>query len=177
MSVSRTGRATGRRLTVRRARAGDVGQLVRLWRAFHTSHYRYDRDYYRLKPMRQAMAATREHYAVRVADRDAIFLVAAEGDRLVGVLLGKLSARPPVMPPTRTFSLNATFVDPRLRGRGIFSKLFARLRRTLLRRRDVKHIELVVDVQNPVVAAYEHLGFRKLHYKMVQVLRRPRAGR
>jgi len=162
--------STGRGLTVRRARPGDLEQLVLLWRQFHTSHYRYDRDYYRLKPMRQALAATRKHYAVRIADRNAVFLVAVEGRRVVAFLLGTLGFRPPVMPRTRTFSLNAAFVLPRLRGRGVFSMLFARLRRRLLRRRRVKRVELLVDVHNPAVTAYEHLGFRKLHYKMIQVL-------
>jgi len=158
------------RLGVRRARTGDLDQLVEMWQELHTGHYAYDRDYYRLRPVRRAKAEIRKHFAARMADPDAIFLVAARGPELAGFLMGTLSTRPPVMPRTRRFTLDSAFVAPELRGTGVFSKLFARLKRILAGLGDVKHVELSVDVRNPAVAAYGHLGFEKLHYKMVHVL-------
>jgi ribosomal protein S18 acetylase RimI-like enzyme len=159
-------------VSIRRARPGDLERLVDLWQMLHAGHYAYDREYYRLRPMRQARAASRKYTSERISDRKSVFLVAVERRTVVGYLMGTLAPRPPVMPQTRTFFLNSVFVLPRLRGRGICSQLFVELCRRLRRRRGVKHVELNVDVRNPAVSVYEHLGFEKAHYKMVRVLRR-----
>ena len=153
-------------MQIRKAKREDLSQLTDLWWQMHTSHYKYDKSYYRLRARVTAHKQAGLHYAKQIGNPKAIFLVAHEDSRIAGYLLAQIVDRPPIFPPSRFIFLETTVIDAQFRGTGLFRMLFTHLLK-VVEQYNPSYIELNVDRDNPAVTVYENIGFETRHYKMV----------
>ena len=157
-------------MRIRKAREQDLANLVTLWWQMHTSHYQYDKAYYKLAPKKKACAAARKHLKEMISSKNAVVLVAEESATLLGSLLAHVVDRPPVFPPQKRVLLDSVIVDEKHRGKGIYSKLQKRLDK-IAKDKGAIYIELYVDTSSPVVEIYKRKGYSPRHLKMVKKLK------
>jgi GNAT superfamily N-acetyltransferase len=157
-------------MRIRKAREKDLDSLVSLWWQMHTSHYQYDKAYYKLAAKRKACAASRKHLKEMISNKNAVFLVAEENDTLLGSLLAHIVNRPPVFPPQKRALLDNVVVDEKHRGKGIYSKLQKRFDK-IAKDKGAIYIELNVDISSSVVEIYKRKGYSARHLKMIKKLK------
>ncbi len=156
-------------MRIRKARKSDIESLINLWWQMHTSHYAYDKKYYKLASEKKAREATRKHFLDIVNDSKSIFLVAEEKNMLIGSLNARITERPPVFTKQIVIMLHSAIVDENHRGRGVFSKLQKRLEK-IAHDKGARYIMLTADIRNPAVEIYRKKGYRETQYQMVKKL-------
>ena len=152
-------------MRIRNARKSDLPQMVDLWWEMHTSHYKYDRPYYKLRDRKIARRNTENHFSDIIDSHDSIFLVADDNGIVAGYLCAHVQNRPPVFEPSKRVLIDTTVVREDYRGKGIFTKLYVRMEKNV-KKHQPYHIELFVDMENPAIDLYRHLGFKSRHIKM-----------
>lgn len=152
-------------MRIRKARQSDLAQIVGLWWEMHTYHYKYDRPYYKLRTKKAAMRNIEKHYAESIESPDSIFLVADSKGILVGYLYAIVQNRPSVFLPSKRVLINTTIIREDYRDKGIFTKLYLRMEK-IATKFQPSFIELFVDINNPAIDIYKHLGFKSRHIKM-----------
>ena len=152
-------------MRIRKAKKSDLPQIVDLWWKMHTSHYKYDRPYYKLRNRKMARRNTEKHFSDIIDSQDSIFLVVDDNGILAGYLCAHIQNRPPVFEPSKRVLIDTTVVREEYRGKGIFTKLYLRMEKNVKKHQPC-HIELFVDKENPAIDLYKHLGFKSRHIKM-----------
>ena len=152
-------------MRIRKAIKSDLPQIVDLWWEMHTSHYRYDRPYYKLPTKKVAKRSAEKHYSGIVDLPEWIFLVADDKGILTGYLCALVENRPPVYQPSKRVLIISTGVREDYRGKRIFKKLYLRMKKSAVKHQPY-HIELLVDIDNPAIEMYKQLGFKNRHIKM-----------
>ena len=152
-------------MRIRKARFSDLDQIVDLWWEMHTSHYKYDRAYYKLRTKKVAIRNIETHYTERIDSPDSIFLVAENKGILIGYLYALIQDRPSVFPASKRILIDATVVREDYRRKGIFTKLYLRMEK-IASKVQPSFIELFVDHNNPAIDTYKNLGFKDRHIKM-----------
>jgi len=152
-------------MRIRKANKNDLPQLVDLWWEMHTSHYEYDRPYYKLRAQKVAKKNTEKHFSEIIDSPESIFVVAEDSKIIAGYLCAIVQNRPPVFQPSKRLLIDTTGVKEDYRGKGIFNKLYSFMKKIAVQYQPC-HIELFVDVDNPAVELYKHLGFKSRHIKM-----------
>ena len=132
-------------MRIRNARKSDLPQMVDLWWEMHTSHYKYDRPYYKLRDRKIARRNTENHFSDIIDSHDSIFLVADDNGIVAGYLCAHVQNRPPVFEPSKRVLIDTTVVREDYRGKGIFTKLYVRMEKNV-KKHQPHHIELFVDM-------------------------------
>ena len=155
-------------MKIRKARKEDIDSLVPLWYQMHTSHYKYNKEFYRLKPKEAAEKVTAKYFEDSLKLDQSIILVAEINQKIVGYLKAEESTRPPVFPENqKVIILDSVVIDEKFRGQGIYKKLQKELE-TEARKRNVMHIELCVDIMNTAKNIYESEGYEPRQLKMIK---------
>jgi GNAT superfamily N-acetyltransferase len=145
------------RIRVRRATMADAERIAELRLALLAEH-KTNAIYSRIRgdaPAR-ALELTRQQLA---ADRQVMF-VAAEGDRVVGVLRCIDTRGHRLLRPSRYAMVSTVYVEPAARRKGVLRSLMDAAI-TWSRARKLKEMRLQNAFDNPLaVAAWEALGFR-----------------
>ncbi len=152
-------------MRIRKARKSDLPQIVDLWWEMHTSHYKYDRPYYKLRTKKVARRNTEKHYSDIIDSPESIFLVADDKGILAGYLCALVQNRPPVFQPSKRVLIDTVAVREDYRGKGIFTKLYLSMEKKAMKHQPY-YIELFVDIDNPAIDLYKHLGFKGRQIKM-----------
>ena len=152
-------------MRIRKAKKDDLPQIIDLWWEMHISHYKYDRPYYKLRTKTVARKNIEKHYSELIDSAESIFVVADDRGIIVGYLCALVQNRPPVFLPSKRLLIDTTAVREAYRGKGIFHKLYLGMKRSAVQHQPY-HIELFVDMDNPAVELYKHLGFKGRQLKM-----------
>lgn len=134
---------------IRRARPGDVGPIVGLWREMWDAHTPLDPRFPPPVPHADAVveAWIRQHLE---SDRSAVF-VAEAGGGLDGYCLAMVMENPPVV-PSPTFGY-VSEISVRRRRRGTGGRLLEAVH-GWLRSLGVVHVEVNVSVRNPAARSF-----------------------
>lgn len=135
--------------SVRRARAGDVGAIVRLWREMWDFHGPYDGRFEATPAADVAMAAWAEIHVE--ADRSIVLVAEGAGGGLEGYLLGMILENFPGLPAQFYGRVSELAVHRRRSGIGA-SLLGAA--HDWFRAHGVPYVEVDVAVKNPVAGAF-----------------------
>lgn len=152
-------------MRIRKARKSDLPQIVDLWWEMQTSHYKYDRPYYKLRTKKVLRRNIEKYYSDIIESPESIFLVADDKGTIAGYLCALVQNRPPVYQLSKSVFIDTTAVRGRYRGKGIFRKLYLFMEKTAKKHQPC-HIELFVDIDNPAIELYKHLGFKGRQIKM-----------
>jgi ribosomal protein S18 acetylase RimI-like enzyme len=167
-----TGSAAGgaRPVEYRKAVEGDLEGLFALWWEMHQEHLAYEPVRYGLQPEAECRRICLERFGARLADPDAVNLVAAVGGQAVGMLLGAMTGRPPTLKQFRVLAIDNVVVAGKWRRRGILRQLMD-LAAAEARSRGAACIDILyVEAVNPAVHAYEKLGFACRELTMTRYL-------
>ena len=157
-------------MKIRKAKEKDIDDLTPLWWQMYTSHYKYDKRYYKSAPKKKACEAIRKYFKKMINDTNAISLVAEDNGQLIGRLSARIMDRPPVFSSQKRIILEGCVVDKKYRGRGIYSRLQKRLEK-IARSKKARYVELNVDVLNPARKVYESKGYVPRHIMMVKEIK------
>jgi ribosomal protein S18 acetylase RimI-like enzyme len=152
-------------VTIRPARAADVGARVAMWRQLAEQHSGYDRQRYRYAD--DAADSWRQYLLGLLGRTDVVVLVAADGTgHPAGFVVGKSMELPPVFAVRRGGSVQDLFVRRRYRGRGVGTRL-VQTAVECLRELGAREITLRVASDNrEAIAFYERLGMRAVTREM-----------
>ena len=159
------------RMKIRKAKEKDIDDLIPLCWQMHTSHYKYDKRYYKLAPKKKACEAIRKYFKKMINDTNTISLVAEDNGQLIGRLSARIMDRPPVFSSQKRIILEGCVVDEKYRSRGIYSRLQKRLEE-IARSKKARYIELNVDILNDAKEAYKSKGYIPRHVMMVKEIKR-----
>jgi GNAT superfamily N-acetyltransferase len=151
---------------IRDASEADLERLFDLWAQMQYPHTAYHPDYYPMADDAAVEHALKAHLKGMLDKPDTRILVAVADGQIVGYCVGVIETKPPVYRPVKQLHVLQAVVDQDYRHRGIFSRLHRRLCEWGV---DLGAIEaeLMVDVLNPAVAVYEHMGYASVQLKMV----------
>lgn len=155
-------------MKIRKANLEDIDKLMPLWFQMHTSHYKYNKLFYNLKPKEEAFKAIHKHFEDFIRNEESFILVAEIDKKIVAYLKTKESTRPPVFPENQKIMLlDAAVVEENFRGRGIYKELQKELE-TEAQKRGAMYIELNVDVMNPAKNTYKNVGYEPRQIRMIK---------
>jgi GNAT superfamily N-acetyltransferase len=146
------------RVTIRKARQGDVGAVVELWKELMDFHKALDPVFTRRRGGHKAFAEyLRKDYIG--GDRRRAW-VAQAGQEIVGLCMVVIEDYPPVLVLKRYGHLEVLTVAKNWRGKGIGEKLLRRARRWFCEK-GMSRVEVRHSAANDLAAGfYVRMGFR-----------------
>jgi len=156
-------------LEIRKANKTDLDRLFDLWAQMQYPHSGYHPDYYPMADDDTVRSATLARLDGMLENPDILILVASVDDQIVGYCISAIQVKPPVFLPVKQMLVLQAVVDHAYRRRGVFSRLHSRLCEWGIEQ-GASEAELMVDVLNPAIAVYEHMGYKPVQYKMVAKL-------
>lgn len=138
-------------MRVRRATADDVPAVVPLWQEMMDVHAALDPQ--RFRPAGDGAAYWARVLPAWLEDEKCCVLVADDGERLAGYIVGWLHQSVPVFQPDIYGFVSDICVAADCRQRGIGRQMFETLK-AWFRKRGASHVELRVAVTNPVSQAF-----------------------
>jgi GNAT superfamily N-acetyltransferase len=151
---------------IRDAGKADLDRLFELWAQMQYPHTVYHPDYYPMADEAAVEHALKAHLQQLLEKSDARILVAIADGQIVGYCVGVIETKPPVYRPVKQLHVLQAVVNQAYRGMGIFSRLHQRLCEWGVSL-GASEAELMVDVINPAVVVYEHMGYAPVQVKMV----------
>jgi GNAT superfamily N-acetyltransferase len=150
--------AMSQRVTIRKAREGDVGAVVELWKELMDFHKAVDPVFTRRRGGHKAFAEyLRKEYIG--GDRRCAW-VAQAGEEVVGLCMGVIEDYPPLLVLKQYGLLEVMAVTKRWRGKGIGTKLLRRARKWFCEK-GMSRVEVRYSTVNELAAGfYAKIGFR-----------------
>jgi GNAT superfamily N-acetyltransferase len=145
-------------VTYRPATDSDLDAMFELWWEMQTSHTEYDALWYGPKPKEECRPLCLNRFRKFLADDTVIVLLAVLCDQPVGMLIGHIVGRPPVLTEIKVFAINNVVVTEAHRRKGVLRGMMDAVTAEV-RTKGVKAIKFSVHSDNPARAAYERLGF------------------
>jgi ribosomal protein S18 acetylase RimI-like enzyme len=142
----------------RRATEGDLDGIFELWWEMQSSHIPYDRVWYGPRSKSACRPVWFDHVRNKLSDENSLIFIATVDGRPVGMVVGFVTDRPPVVASFKVLAIENAVVAEKFRQRGILRRLMATITAEA-RSRAVKAIKLSVHTANPARHAYERLGF------------------
>jgi len=136
---------------IRQATANDVPAVVRLWQEMMDVHAALDP--LRFRPANDGADYWAEAFVGWLEDEKCYALVADDGGRLVGYIVGWLHQPPPVFQPDVYGFVSDICVAADCRQTGIGRRLFEALK-AWFREHGASHVELRVARTNPISQAF-----------------------
>ena len=142
----------------RRAQDADLDAMFELWWEMQAAHVAYDPIWYGLRPKPECKPLCLERFRKQMSSPDDIILLAVAGESPVGMIIGHITERPPVLHQLKFLVIENAVVTEAHRKKGILRQLMALIAKEATSR-GVKLIKLIVHSANPARQAYERLGF------------------
>jgi ribosomal protein S18 acetylase RimI-like enzyme len=141
---------------VRIAQPRDLPHLVELWGELARIHEQLSAGFALARDWRRAY----EDYVAQIQARgDALICVAGDGDRLVGMAVGRLISLPAFFRDRHRGYIQDVYVREAYRGRGIARQMVARVE-SWLASQGLARIDLTVAADNGTAEAFwENLGY------------------
>ncbi|MHC4619221.1 MAG: GNAT family N-acetyltransferase [Planctomycetota bacterium] len=145
-------------MTIRKARQGDIGAVVELWKELMDFHKALDPVFARSRGGHKAFAEyLRKEYIG--GDRRRAW-VAQAGREIVGLCMAVIEDNAPVLVLKQHGRIEGLVVTKKWRGKGIGEKLLRRARRWF-REKGMSRVEVHHSAANDLAAAfYVRMGFR-----------------
>ena len=146
-------------LEYRQAVIEDEDALVELWWIMQASHHEYEPIWYADKGEDPCKASWREHYRSLLQDENTVIIVASSSGIPVGMIVSKLSTRPPIYKMARMVHIASTVVHPDFRRKGVLTGMLSLLEKKA-RDAGITVMKLSVHHKNKdALHAYEKTGF------------------
>jgi len=146
------------RVTIRKARQGDVGAVVELWKELMDFHKTVDPVFTRRRSGHKAFAEYLSKEYIGGDQRRA--WVAQVGQKVVGFCMAVIEDYPPVLILKRYGHLEVLAVTKRWRGKGVGAKLLRRARKWFCEK-GMSRVEVHYAITNELAAGfYAKMGFR-----------------
>ena len=142
----------------RKAGESDLDAMFELWWEMQSSHTAYDALWYGPKPKEECRPICLERFRQFLADDSAIVLLAVLSDQPIGMLIGHIVGRPPVLTQIKVFAINNVVVTEAHRRKGVLRGMMDTVMAEM-KAKGVEAIKFSVPSDNPARAAYERLGF------------------
>ena len=111
-----------------------------------------------------------KHCKEHIRKRNEVLLVAEDGDKIIGFLLGSIKKRPSIFKLKRIGHLDELYVNRRYRGKGISSKLKDEFFKWL-KKKEIKYVNLdVITLNKKAIKIYKKWGFNDHLIDMVRKL-------
>jgi GNAT superfamily N-acetyltransferase len=146
------------RVTIRKAREGDVGAVVELWKELMDFHKAVDPIFTRRRGGHKAFAEYLRKDYIGSDQRRA--WVAQAGQNIVGFCMGVIEDYPPLLVLKQYGLLEVMAVTKRWRGKGVGEKLLRRALRWFCEK-GMSRVEVRYSTANELAAGfYAKMGFR-----------------
>ena len=146
-------------LEYRQAMPQDEDALVELWWIMQASHHEYEPIWYGDKGEEACKASWREHYQRLLQDENTLIIVATSFGTPVGMIVAKLSVRPPIYTIARIVHIASTVVHPDFRRKGVFVGMLSLLEE-IARKAGIIVMKISVHHRNQGARlAYDKAGF------------------
>ena len=160
---------TPQTIECRRATERDLDGIFELWWEMQSSHVAYDPLWYGPRPKSECKPACIERFRDKLSDPNSLIFIAEACGRPVGMVLGCVADRPPVVTQFKVLAIENAVVTEGFRRRGILRELMA-LITAEARARGARAIKFCVHSANPAREAYEKLGFTCQELGMIKYL-------
>jgi len=142
----------------RQAVPEDEDALVEIWWTMQGAHHGYEPQWYADKGEEVCKASWREHFRDLLEDETWIVVVAARSGAPIGMIVAKVTDRPPIYAIDRMVAIGTAAVHADYRRQGVFKGMLAFLEEKA-RAAGIRAIKLSVHEGNPAQRAYERTGF------------------
>lgn len=161
--------STPQAIEYRRPTERDLDGIFDLWWEMQSSHVAYDPLWYGPRPKSECRPACLERFRDRLSDQNSLIYIANAAGHPVGMVLGSLVDRPPVLTQFKVLAIENAVVAEGFRRRGILRELMA-LITAEARTRGARAIKFCVHSANPAKQAYEKLGFTCQELSMMKYI-------
>jgi len=154
-------------MNLRKGKQSDIEAIFELWWASSKEHEKYSRlDILNPKKMVKEIIIKELRKCLR--DKNHVFLIAEEGDQIVGIATGHIGERDePVFAINQGGYIDEIYVLVEFRKKGIGKELLDELMRQLYLK-EAMFIGLAVVAQNTAVEFYKRQGFKIKSHWMVK---------
>lgn len=161
-------------LTIRKAGKGDLPGIVKMSRKLllHIINLEKERSRNKFFSLDEEKAdkAWRSYHAKNITDKKALFLVAFDGKKPVGMALGKIVKLPPVFKQKEKGFIHELFVEEAYRDRKI-GKAFIQRMEKFFKEKGVKTSQIKAESFNTeALAKYKHLGYNDFRVELIKAL-------
>ncbi len=144
-----------------------ISQISHLQKSFVEEHYPYDKEYYLLASNSSEIFVDYVKNNMLNNQQKKIFVAEdTETEKIVGYISGWIEQKAPIYHNREYGYLSNIYVKETHRGQGIAKMLID----TLIywfNQKNIKHVELTVDVRNPAaINAFEKQGFKEFLKRM-----------
>lgn len=151
------------KIKVRKAKIKDADEISNLNYLLMKYHEKFD-NYYKINKNHRKIYS--KYIKKFIRSKNTLVLVAEVDKKIVGLMLGAIEKRPPIMKVVKFGHLKDTFVLPGYRRRGI-GKILAKELMKWFESKEVEFVELESDIRNKIgVKAWKSLGFKPFMVKM-----------
>ena len=147
-------------IKIRKASLKDFGEIAELAKETIEFHSKYEPELYNYKNSGKFYS---KHLKDAIKDKDILFFVAQDGEKICGYIYGLASAWYPGYLIGNIIDL---IVGKNHRGKGMGKALLEKMILSL-KKKGCKQVEIQVEVENKnALGLYESLGFRKWKYHL-----------
>lgn len=148
---------------IRKAKPNDIDEISNLHYSLMKYHEKFD-NYYKVK--KNCRKIYSRYIKKMIRSKNALVLVAEVNRKIVGLILGIIEKRPPIMKVGKFGHLRDAFILKEYRNRGIGKKLTKELMKWFKFKR-IEFVELEVDFRNEIgLKTWKGLGFKSFMIKM-----------
>ena len=155
-------------IKLRQVRRDDFQQLCEIYQQIHDIHVESIPNVFK-----KAQALSQEYFDALLANENVHFVVAEEGDILVGLCISEL--RPsndiPVLRKRTLLSVESVGVREGWKGKRVGTKLFADAEKFARKNRADDMVLNVYDFNENAIHFYEKVGFKSLSRRMEKTLK------
>lgn len=146
-------------MIIRAARKSDVNDLCELWQGLMDYHQNLARNPLKLK--KNAKSIIKKFFIKNIKGKSALVLIAKDGRKPVGYLMGFVRQYPPVYIEDKMAYLSDGFISKEHRKKGIMKEMIKQTK-SFFKKKNMKHIYLRADTFNQLgVNSWKRIGFKE----------------
>jgi ribosomal protein S18 acetylase RimI-like enzyme len=146
-------------MEIRKARIKDVKQIVELWKHLFRFHEDFD-EFWVVNRSKNIERMFREWTKEKIRGKNSIVLVAIDGDKVVGYLLGYIKKRAPIFKAERVGYFSECFIDEKYRKKGI-ARMMVKEFIKWAKSKKLKWLELQASDKNETaIKVWNKIGFK-----------------
>lgn len=145
-------------MKIRKAKVKDIDQIASL--EIELLKYHQDVDKY-FAISKKAKFYFKKNLKKNIYSKNHYLLVTEENNKIIGFALGGIYTKNPVYKINKISSIDYMFVDEKFRNTGISKKFMLELK-NWFKEKKIKHIELVVHLENELgIKTWKKYGFKE----------------